>query len=191
MDPSLHGNLCWYPPSVLECFSLHWADIMSHQSENKECRCAENICLKHGQYKVWDILKSFLNHLWIIIIWVWQMRFSTYATDPSQSSVFFLLHAHPLHFSRSAPEKQRPCIPKWTPLVRLFSSNTLFLWLRTHCCPLSAAVYGIRYAWNTLIWLRGFHMFSQQLLWFCGFKQILWASVCLSLCTRGAVCVRC
>lgn len=155
----------------------------------------QNICLKRGQCKVWDILKPLQNHLWIIIIWVSQIRFyATYATDPFSVIVFFCCMLILSALRPSAPEKQRPCIPKWTPLVRLFSPNILLIWLRTDRCPssaLSAAVYGIRYAWNTLIWLRGFHMFSKQLLWFCGFKQIPWASVCLSSCTRGAVCVRC
>lgn len=48
---------------------------------------------------------------------------------------------------------------------------------------LSAGVYGIRYAWNTFDLTEGFsHVFPTAPM-VCAFKQILWVSVCLSLCT--------
>lgn len=56
---------------------------------------------------------------------------------------------------------------------------------------LSAGVYGIRYAWNTSDLTEGFsHVFPTAPL-VCGFIQILWVSVCLSLrilCTVRVCC---
>lgn len=113
-----------HPPSALEYFSLSWADTMSYQSENKECQRAA----KHLS-KTWTAqgVGVSWNHSKIISESK-QIRFTTCATDPFlSSSVFFLLILSTL--SHSGPEKQRPCIPKRMPLVRLFSSNTLFICL--------------------------------------------------------------
>lgn len=105
----------------------------------------QNICLKRGQCKVWDILKPLQNHLWIIIIWVSQIRFyATYATDPFlSSSVFFLLHAHPLrssslsswkttalHSQMNAPRP--PFLPKH--FINLAADRPLPLICPIRCC---------------------------------------------------------
>ncbi len=113
------------------------------------------------------------------------------------SSLSFFLHAL-LSFSPLMPlfppqllsNKQSRRNPEWTALLELLFSNTLLIWLRTGRGPwpsLSAAVYGIRYAWNTFDLMEGFsHVFATVTM-VCGFKQILW--VCLNVCIRYTVCV--
>lgn len=122
---------------------------------------------------------------------------STCTTSPFLSQLS--LACSPLLFSTCASfspqllsNKQCPWIPMWTPLLELLFSKTLLIWLRTSWGPwpsLSAAVYGIRYAWNTFDLTEGFSHVFPTVTTVCGFKQILWVCVCVSPCVYAVLYV--
>lgn len=78
--------------------------------------------------------------------------------------------------------------------LKLLFSKTLLIWLWMGWRPWpspSACVYGIRYAWNTFDLTEGFSHVLPTVTTVCGFKQILWVCVCLSVCVYTVlyVCV--